>query len=150
MRLREQGLPLSAVGNGPLLFCPSVLNLICQSSLTACGSSAIMSPRNCLAIMSPPGIGSYSLGRRSYGRRGADRESERSTADARDPVDVRGASERWERGRAFGSFSSSGKAVEKQEAGEKSAGGRACVVGRESSSVAGRGGSKVDTGCGHG
>src|SRR5947209_7709665 len=84
----------------------------------ACGSSAIMSPRNCLAIMSPPGIGSYSLGRRSYGQRGADRESERSTADARDPVDVRGASERWERGRAFGSFSSSGKAVEKEEEGE--------------------------------
>src|SRR2546426_12774943 len=86
-------------------------------SFFPCGSSAIMSPRNCLAIMSPPGIGSYSLGRRSYGRRGADRESERSTADARDPVDVRGASERLERGRAFGSFSSSGKAVEKEDEG---------------------------------
>ncbi len=46
------------------------------------GSSAIMSPRNCLANMSPLGIGSVFL-RRSYGQGGVDRESERSQPDAR-------------------------------------------------------------------
>src|SRR6476646_3355916 len=80
-----------------------------------CSSLAKMSPQNCLAILSPPPIGSSpQKRRRSDERVGAEGEPERDSTDACGAANHRRAGNGGERSKAFGDFSTADEATAAQ------------------------------------
>src|SRR5688572_16613969 len=84
-----------------------------------CSSLAIVSPQNCLAILSPCWVGSspQKRRRRSDERVGAKGEPERDPSDACGRPDNRRAGNCGKRSKAFGDFCTSDEAATAQDEG---------------------------------
>src|SRR5687768_9884918 len=87
-----------------------------------CGSSAILSPDNCSAILSPPQLGSAPRRRRRNEPRGDQNEPETVTQAARCWADVGGPRERWDGSAAARDLSASDEAASAQDERARRAG----------------------------